>query len=292
MNHYSSYSGYRPAKKKSFRKWLLIVLALALVAAAGWFFILRDTSQPVPQASNNSQQTSQEPEPPKPQLPNLQPVVEEWVANHRGSYAIKITDTEGNSLAEIDGDQPFFAASIYKLYVAYIGYQKIADGTFEADEVYSSGYTRLECLDEMIRSSFSPCAEKMWAELGKETLTATLKNDYGLTATNMTALRTTPNDAAIILRHIYNQKDLTKAHRDVYLDSMKVQDDKYRRGLPSGVTAGTVYNKVGWNLTQEWHDTAIIEMQNGKTVVVSVFTENAGYQNIAGLGAAIQQALQ
>ncbi len=291
MNYYSSYNGYKPTKKKSSKKWFLLLIVALLIGAGVWYAFLRESSVLQPQTENN-QQSAQEPEPQKPSLPNLQPVVDEWVANHPGTYAIKITDTDGNSLAEVDGDRPFFAASIYKLYVAYIGYQKIADGTYNPNEPYSSGYSRLECLDEMIRSSFSPCAEKMWAELGKDSLTALLKNTYGLTGTNMTALRTTPNDAAIILGNIYNQKKLSKEHRDAYLDSMKTQDAKYRRGLPSGITNGTVYNKVGWNLDQEWHDTAIIELQNDKTVIVSIFTEGAGYRNVASLGAALEQALQ
>src|SRR5690606_18261836 len=148
------------------------LLVLGLIGLGIWFLIVRDTSKATEQTVSGTQETTQDPQSQKPSLPNLQPVVDEWVANHPGTYAIKITDTDGNSLAEVNGDQPFFAASIYKLYVAYIGYQKIADGTYNPNEPYSSGYSRLECLDEMIRSSFSPCAEKMWAELGKESLTA------------------------------------------------------------------------------------------------------------------------
>lgn len=224
-------------------------------------------------------------------LPNLQPVVDQWVATHPGTYAVKITDTSGQSLAEIKGNQPFFTASIYKLYVAYIGYQAVDRGTYQLSDPYLSGYTRGKCLDAMIRDSYSPCGEKMWAELGKDNLTQKLKS-YGLTGTSMTGLQTTANDAAIILANIATGKDLSPASQAAYLDSMKTQDDKYRRGLPSGIKDATVYNKVGWNLDQEWHDTAIVELPNGQKIIVSVFTDGVGFSNVAGLGTALQKALQ
>lgn len=101
----------------------------------------------------------------------------------------------------------------------------------------------------------------------------------------MTGITTTAEDAATILARIWKGEELSKENRDKFLDSMKTQPDIYRRGLPSGFpTNVTAYNKVGWNLDQEWHDTAIVSLPNNRNYVVTVFTENVGFSNIRTLG--------
>jgi hypothetical protein len=72
---------------------------------------------------------------------------------------------------------------------------------------------------------------------------------------------------------------------------MKDQPAIYRRGLPSGFTVSTVYNKVGWNAEKEWHDTAIVELVDGRKLIVTVMSENVGYSKFAELGKAIEAAL-
>ena len=130
----------------------------------------------------------------------------------------------------------------------------------------------------------------MWTELGKEKLTKQLK-DYGLANTNMTGLSTSAADAAIILQRLFERQELTEAHTNLFLDSLKTQDTKYRRGLPTGFTNSTVYNKVGWNEQIEWHDAAIVTLPNGRSYVIAVFTEHVGSANIAALGKTIEAKL-
>lgn len=290
---YSTYSSrnYRPPKQGRSKKPIVLFIVLLVLVVVGVVFFLRRDTATAPennQASNTPVEQAQEPQ--KPALPDMQPLVDSWVSANSGTYSIVITDTDGKVVGSYNPDEEMFTASIYKLYVAYAGYQKIADGTYPADEAYAGGYTRIECLDQMIRNSFSPCAEVMWAELGKQNLTDQMAG-YGLKNTNMVGLTSTAEDAAIMLQKIYAGQNLTAEHKALYLDSMKTQPDKYRRGLPSGFTTGTVYNKVGWNEDIEWHDTAIVEV-NGKVAIVSVFSKGAGYKNIAGIGAEIQKALQ
>lgn len=289
MAYYSS--GYRPVKKPKPKKHFLAVglLLSVIVVVLGFWLWNQSSVEPATESSKTTESTVSEV--PKVELPNLQPMVDEWVSSHSGTYAVKITDTSGKTLAEVNGDKPFFTASIYKLYVAYAGYQAVDDGTYMLSEPYIAGYTRGKCLDAMIRDSYSPCAETMWAELGKSTLTQKMQA-YGLQNTSLTGLQTSANDAAIILANIENSKDLKPESRQAYLDSMKTQDARYRRGLPSGFQTATVYNKVGWNLDQEWHDTAIVELPNGQKVIVSILTTGVGYQDMAKFGAAIEKALQ
>ena len=290
---YTTYStrNYRPPKRKRSKKPVAVALLLAVLLVIGVvFYVRRDTATAPENNETQADSAQQVQEPQKPSLPDMQPLVDNWVNVNNGTYSIVITDMDGKVVATHNADEQMFTASIYKLYVEYVGYQKIADGTYSADEDYASGYTRIECLDQMIRNSFSPCAEVMWAELGKQNLT-TQMSSYGLKNTSMVGLTSTAEDAAMMLQKIYTGENLTAEHKALFLDSLKTQPDKYRRGLPSGFTTGTVYNKVGWNEDIEWHDTAIVEI-NGKVAIVSVFSKGAGFKNIAGLGTEIQKALQ
>ena len=247
-----------------------------------------NTSTPTQQPTTNNQPAAEEPQFP---VINLQPLVAAWAAKQNGRASVAVYDLANKKIvASLNPDRQYFAASIYKLYVAYIGYQKIADGTYDADEPYLSGYTRAECLDAMIRESYSPCGEKWWNELGRENLTARMK-DYGLKNTSLAGLYTSAGDAAIILQRLFERQDLTKAHRAAFLDSMKDQPALYRRGFPSGFSKSTVYNKVGWNLQTEWHDTAIITLPNGRSYVITVLSENVGSSQIKSLGQAIESRL-
>ena len=218
----------------------------------------------------------------------LQSTVNTWAARQSGSVSVVVYDLANHkTAASLNPGRQYFTASIYKLYVAYIGYQKIADGTYQINEPYISGYTRGECLDAMIRDSYSPCGERMWNELGKENLTDKLKT-YGLADTSMTALQTSAKDSAIILQRLYEKKDLTNRHQDLFLASLKTQPAQYRRGLPSGFSESTVYTKVGWNGLVDWHDTAIITLPNKRSYVITVFTQNIGSAQIRALGQAIE----
>lgn len=280
------------SKKRKALIAVAILLTVALVAVVVWWFFLRSDPpaeqavQPVKEAPVEQEEAEPQPAP----LPNIQPVVDDFVANNSGTYSILITSTEGVVLASHNPDQSYFAASIYKLYVAYEGYKQVDEDKFKLNESYLNGKTRGQCLDAMIRDSDSPCGEKMWAELGKQALDNQMK-DYGLTKTSMVNLSTTASDAAIILRKIQTGEGLSEESRTAYLDSMKTQDARYRRGLPSGFEQATVYNKVGWNLDKEWHDTAIVTLPDGRSAIVAVFTTNAGFRNIAKLGSTIENAL-
>lgn len=283
-------------RKSRLPKFLVILLVIALAGVAFWLYKGKDSEKP---SSDNSQTgVTIEPEPAdqgpawKPAAGSLQSVVEEFTATHRGEYSILIMQPEtGVELANYQSDDDNFAASLYKLWVAYEGYRKVDDGTYKADEIYLSDWTREKCLDEMIRSSYSPCAEKMWAELGREYLSEKAA-DYGADNTNMVSLRTNAYDVAQIIKRVANGEGLMPGSKEKYLDSMKTQDALYRRGLPSGFSESvTVYNKVGWNELVEWHDAALVDFGNDKKLVVVVLSRNAGIANVKALAAAVEANL-
>src|SRR3990167_4123987 len=273
-------------------KWL--ILGFALVAIAAVLVILFESgSSNTRNTANSSNKSKTDTKKPRSELPvmDLQPTVDAWAAKQSGTASVVVVDLANDKVvASHNANRQYFAASIYKLYVAYVGYQKVADGTYSLSDPYLSGYTRGECLDAMIRDSYSPCGEKMWNELGREDLTAKMRA-YGLKDTSLTGLTTSAKDASIILKKLFNGDDLTQKYRKLYLDSMKTQPALYRRGLPSGFNDSVVYNKVGWNGLVEWHDASIVTLSNGRSYIVSVLTKNIGSKNIVSLARAIENKL-
>lgn len=218
----------------------------------------------------------------------LQEAVDSWVAGISGSASVVIASEDGGVLASHDPNRVYFGASIYKLYVAYAGYLQVDAGQVDSSEVYLNGKTRAECLDLMIRNSDSPCAEKLWAEIGKPELTEQLKS-YGINSTNMSALTTTASDAAKMLSMISRSSGLTEASQETFLKSMNEQT--FRNTLNVSFEGEKVYNKIGFNEQVEYHDTAIVEFNDGRRLIISVLTENVGTKNIVALGNAIRDVI-
>jgi hypothetical protein len=276
---------------------VILIVSLIIIGIFFWRFYNRDTSEETsnaPASSDNqlAQQSENE------QVVEadfdavaLQNVIDTWVESVSGTSSVVISDDTGNVLAVHNPEQVYFAASIYKLYVAYAGYQQVDSGEVDRNEVYVNGFTRYECLDKMIRESDSPCAEKLWNELGKSELTAQLET-YGIENTSMEGITTTAEDAGIMLARIARGEGLSEESQTAFLSSMKDQEDLYRRGLPSGFETLTVYNKVGWNEQKEWHDASIIELPDGRKLIVSVFSENVGSSNISKFGTALETTLK
>jgi beta-lactamase class A len=219
---------------------LLILLALAFVSI--WFYEetrMRNSAEQAPvygqesydkdMGSNNAAENTHEKSQPSEvdlDSSSLQTVLNEWHKNASGNSSIIISDLDGNTLASAGQlDKKYFAASLYKVFLAYFGYQQIDRGDVDPNELYYGEWTRLRCLDEIIRSSDSPCAEKLWQELGRENQTNWL-DGMGIKNTDMVRLSTTAEDASKILRKIYSGDDLSNNSRSIMLSSMKDQDIK------------------------------------------------------------------
>jgi len=219
----------------------------------------------------------------------LQNTLDSWASKTPGTASVVLMDDNGNPVASLEKDRVYFAASIYKLYVAYEGYKQLDNGEVDGSELYVNGSTREQCLDLMIRESDSPCAEKLWLELGKTDLNETLK-EYGINNTSMVNIRTTAYDSAQMLSRIAKGEGLSADSQKSFLESMKTQI--YRDALNKGFSSEVVvYNKIGFRELVEYHDTAIVEFKDGRRLIVSVLTENVGTRNIASLGSAIEAAV-
>ncbi|MCA9323667.1 serine hydrolase [Candidatus Saccharibacteria bacterium] len=289
-------------------QWVLGLLLLLALIVIG--FVLRwyyqntkqepvtnqeSSSQLISEPTNSSISEVEEPEKAQFDKQALEKVVFDWIdslpASASSTASVSIVDTDNTFITGFKIDRQYFTASLYKLYVAYEGYKAIDAGIYGPDEPYLSGKTRLQCLDAMIRSSDSPCGEKMWTELGKEKLDAAIKT-YGIKNTSMVNLRTTSEDVATLLSLVARGEGLSEDSKSKFLDSMKDQDALYRRGLPSGFSdTVTVYNKVGWNENLEYHDASILELPDRKQLIVTVLTSGVGTAKIRDLAAGLEAVL-
>lgn len=211
-------------------------------------------------------------------------VLSAWASKNRGSESVVVATADGTVLSSSGADETFFMASIYKLYVAYLGYQDIDAGVHSLNEPFLSGMTRGMCLDEMIRTSDSPCAERLMSELGRQNIQTRLES-YGLTKTSFKGLNTSAHDVSIVLGRLWQGTDLSTGSRAVMLDSMLGQ--KYRNGLAKGFGGSAVYNKVGFRDQAEYHDVGIVQLPDGQPLIVTVLSSNVGVRNISQLGASI-----
>ena len=282
----------------------MAIVLLYLVSVGVWVLLLRGEAENDPQ--HNDIAVSEDPiraevlvddeeeELPEPKAVfddvNLQSVLDSWAAGVGDKASVTLADEEGNVLASVNKDRVYFAASVYKLYVAYYGYGQVDAGAVDPKEQYINGHTRVECLDLMIRESDSPCAEKLWAELGKTNLTEQLQQ-IGINNTSMTNINTTSYDAAVMLARISRGEGLSEQSRDAFLNSAGNQI--YRDALNKGFSDQLiVYNKIGFRELDEYHDVAIVELvDDGRKFILSVLTDGVGTKSIASLGTQIESII-
>ncbi len=290
---------YKQSSKKSqILLAVILLISLAIVGSVAWWFYTNTRTVevtiipdlPIPAPVEEVQEEAVEPEiAPEFDFEKLKAVVDTWAAGVGGQASVVLMDENGDVIAEKNGDNVYFAASLYKLYVAYIGYQLVDDGVFDLQELYLSGNSRADCLDLMIRESDSPCAEKMWVEIGKNELTNKLKK-YDINNTDMVNIKTTAADIAKVLALINKSQDLSEVSQQALLESMKNQ--VYRDALNKGFNSSTtVYNKVGFRDLDEYHDVAIVEFEDGRKMIISVLTNGVGTRNIANLASKIEIAV-
>jgi beta-lactamase class A len=221
----------------------------------------------------------------------IQAVLDNWASTHRGqNWGVSIQGTDSTiGTASLNADQTFTAESLYKLFVAYLGYQKVDEGTYSFKDSYLNDWSRGRCLDEMIRNSNSPCAEKMMAELGKPAIDQ-MNAKYGLARTSMAGLTTSAGDVTALLARLQAGRDLSSSSRDLFLASMLGQE--YRTGLPAGFAPLDVYDKVGFRGYDVYHDVGIVALPNNHYLIISTLSENASARAIAQLASQVAASIQ
>ncbi|MDQ3064997.1 MAG: serine hydrolase [bacterium] len=258
---------------------LLLAVLLGLIGAGLWYMTSRsepanniintDTTKPTNPATND--------QPPPYTAINLQPTIDAWLKEQSSAvYSISVYDLQANkSIGQNQPDRNLFAASLYKLYVAYLSLIDIQNGDMNPNEILSGSYTRKQCVDKMIRESYSPCGEAMMADIGQTILEKRVK-EYGINNTTFAGITTSAQDSVEILRLIATKKHLNNDNTSFLLDAMEDQPQMYRNGLAKGAPDAKWATKVGWNESYNYHDVGIMTMSDGRKFAVAILSQGNG----------------
>lgn len=202
---------------------------------------------------------------------------------------IVVQQLDGNKWsADAGGATSMPSASTYKLYVAWMLFNKMDQGDIGWDDPML-GTTVSNCFDQMTIASTNACAEQWLDTFGRTNINNFLYSrgySAGTTFTNPTAAHTTANDLAKFMVALENGSAIGGAHRDRLLHSLSVHP--YRRGVPSG-SGGQVWDKVGF-LWDYVHDAAIVHHPKGKYVIV-VMTKGRSYATIAEITRQVEKIM-
>lgn len=292
----NSYSRRHKNKTSKHRLILAIFVVLAVTSGIVYWLINNYAKQPAvrePIAQPTTQVVEPEPEQPVYEPIDLQPTVNSWIAGQAATYSIVVYDPQAKKVIGSNlPDQEYFAASLYKLFVAYLALMDFQSSQQNPDGIIISGHTRKQCVDKMIRESHSPCGEAMMADMGTASLETRVKN-LGINSTTFTKISTTAQDCALILQYILEKKHLNDANTEFLLDAMSIQDQRFRNGLAKGAPEATWSTKVGWNEQYNYNDVGIMSLPDERKFVVAILSQGNGRSApIADFAATIYAALK
>ena len=260
----------------------VILAVTAIAAGAWWFFVLRSdepttspqSTQQTARSDNQADGSEEAPAAPKYALVDLQPTLDAWVASTGVDYGVEVFDI-GNQqvIASHQPDKQYFTASIYKLYVAYLTYQRLQSGEFTDYPNIVGSQSVLDCLHNTIHTSDSPCGEALMADLTQAVMQRELTK-FGTTHTVFPQFVTTAHDANVVLNRLALHKDLEQEWEAKLLNSMETQI--YSRGLMRGFADAKVASKVGFNENINFHEVGLVTYPDGRQYAVSIFTQGQG----------------
>lgn len=263
---------------------IVVCLIVGIAAAVGLVAFINQgnkSNNPQTAAQPSGTSTTTEEDTPVADFLDLAYVVDDWQGTVGTNISVAIYDLDNKEYAaRFSASKSVSLASVYKLFVAYEGYLRIERGQWKGNEKFLGSYTRSECLDLMLRESYSPCAEKMAAEIGWNELDE-IYEAKGFTGTSVSKFTSTASDLVKLMQLYYNHTGLSEETWDEIKDSLLKQPASnredtcspgpcnWRQGLPSGFNVAKVYNKVGWDYSEDsswklYNDVAIVEFSNLK----------------------------
>lgn len=217
----------------------------------------------------------------------LQAYVADLAATKNMNIAIQQIGGNGWSASAKAGDQ-VISASTYKLFVAYVLFEKIKAGGYTWEQPMLD--TNIAgCFDRMIVRSDNACAEKFIDMITTKVLDDTIHAGGFSNATSFRSTVATKTSAADQLRLVIGLQNgtiISGSDRDRLLGAMGRQI--YRAGLPSG-SSGSVQNKVGF-YNEVLNDTGIVTASKG-TYAVSILTRNSSWGEIAQITRKIESLM-
>lgn len=222
---------------------------------------------------------------------DLQPTLDAWLDKTSVDYGVEVYDiTNQKVLASHQADKPYYTASIYKFYVAYLTYLGLQSGEMHDISNLVDGQSLLDCQHKMIYSSDSPCGEAVMKVLTQAKMQTALTT-FGTSNTNFPQFVTTAHDTNVILNRLAKGLDLDADYTAKILNSMETQI--YSRGLMKGFADAKVASKVGFNEDINFHEVGLVTYPDGRQYAVSIFSQGQGYSApLASLSAAFNAKLK
>lgn len=217
----------------------------------------------------------------------LQALLNDWAKNHKGKFYVSLKTTAGDINAAYNATTKVYPASIYKMFVADVAYNKALQGQLDLNAVTPTGKTIAECIDLMIVRSDNPCAYAVGDAIGWEANNGFLASQgFGSTTLKKQAWNTNANDIANLMIKL-NSGSLIGDYTSTLLSMMQRQ--VYRTGIPAG-SAGAVADKVGF-IDEFNHDAGIVYHPNGSYALV-IMTSGSNFSQIAELSRQISNVMK
>lgn len=215
---------------------------------------------------------------------NTQDGLRAYVAYATSTQNVRIVvqqlDGQGWSASGRSGES-IPSASTYKLFVMMRVFDDINSGKLSWDTPMLDT-TAGGCFERTIVPSTNPCAEEWIRRYGRDYLNQYVHDKGFSNGTGFTfsdATHTTAGDLAKYLIGLNNGSLVSGNNRDMLLDKMSRQ--LYRYGIPTGVSATRIEDKVGF-LWDYIHDAAIVHKPQG-TYVLVIMTKGYSYGYIANV---------
>lgn len=300
------HKGYNLRSRNDLKRrhiYIWSAIAIVFLLGSGWaLYIVKSDNSSSETKPTDSQTSVKETESVTPAQPattevttvptvDLQPTLDDWLAKTSVDYGVEVYDISNQKvIASHQADKPYYTASIYKFYVAYLTYMRLQSGEFHDIANLVGDESLLDCQHKMIYSSDSPCGEAVMKVLTQSVMQHDL-TAFGTTNTSFPQFLTTAHDTNLMINRLAQGKDLNQEYTAKILHSMETQI--YNRGLMKGFSGAKVASKVGFNDDINFHEVGLVSYPDGRQYAVSVFSQGQGYSApLASLSAALNAKLK
>ncbi len=240
----------------------------------------------------------------------LQDALEDAVDDVGGGASVVVKRLTDGAFAAVNGEESWYAASLFKLAVLYAIERDVASGALHlddrlyltdehfAEDLGTSGWlpfaddgsiSLAQALDAMVTVSDNATAVALSQVVGNGLIDKRLA-DLGLagTSVNTSDLPTTAADMALLMESIVTGRGIspdTSSHARSLLLAQAT-----REGIPSGVGGATVGNKTGtWGGAT--HDVAFVDGPNGRYILAILTDGSWDWGRVSQLAEAVHEAI-
>lgn len=207
-----------------------------------------------------------------------------YAQDNPGTWGLAFTEVAGISKprsATYNADAKFPAAGIHSLYLAYTDVIQQKNGASRPVDIIAGNTNATECFKKMLSQFDQPCTDGFYDFYGHATLTARAR-DLGLQNTVFAGrqTQTSANDLQKVMIGLYkNQIARVEGGQKILSMIRSVRDND---GIPAGISRGSASHIIGQNETIH-NDTAIVSSTGRGIYVLTVMSDGASWDSVAGL---------